>query len=363
MGGYREQPIRVAVMASSAKNRRALRAIIPRIEEVKLLEATSNTDLVRRCLEQEVVHALVVDDSPEGQKFIQEMQTRLHRDKVQLIDFQGTQSIGRAIHDMLVDLNIDPEKYTLGIEKLQRLTTSEHPKVVTVGCSTGGPDALDNLITHLPPKFSPAVLVAQHMLPSFTPILVRRLNRSNILEVREAADGDQLASGLMLLAPSNFHMVVSKDKRSVRLHKGPPEHSCRPSVDVLFRSVAEAFGGCSIGVVLTGMGRDGVDGARALRASGAEVLIQDQKTSVVWGMPGIIHKEGIASFAGSIPDIAEHLVRRSQELDSAYGSKLPHSWQDEPTTRPKLRPISEVPVSDTAPSSTIDIADDLTGEK
>ncbi|MEO1233124.1 MAG: CheB methylesterase domain-containing protein [Myxococcota bacterium] len=185
------------------------------------------------------------------------------------------------------------------------------PRVVAVACSTGGPDALGELIPRLPPSFGPTVLIAQHMPPNFTPILARRLAERAQLPIREAQDGDALASGLVLIAPGDHHLEIREDGCSVRLHRGPPENSCRPAADVLFRSVAKTMGPKALGVVLTGMGRDGLAGARLMRERGAEIFVQDEDSSVVWGMPGLIAREGLATQIATLPEIARYLVERA----------------------------------------------------
>ena len=157
------------------------------------------------------------------------------------------------------------------------------PQVVAIGVSTGGPDALARLLPSLPANFPLPVLIAQHMPPIFTALLAARLTAKSSLPVRECVSGEPLTPGCAVIAPGDFHMVVSRRDKVVLLetHQGPKENFCRPSVDVLFHSIASVFGARALAVVLTGMGQDGLRGCEALRAAGARVYVQDEASSVV----------------------------------------------------------------------------------
>jgi two-component system chemotaxis response regulator CheB len=190
--------------------------------------------------------------------------------------------------------------------------------VVLIGVSTGGPDALATVLPALPATLRVPVLVVQHMPPTFTRLLAQRLDGRSKLEVREAQHGDVVRPGRVLLAPGDFHLRVQRVGTDVvaRLDQGTPENFCRPSVDVLFRSAAQLYGGGCRGVVLPGMGSDGARGAADLTAAGGQVVAQDQATSVVWGMPGAVAQAGLASqllplaeVAGTITRLVEHSSR------------------------------------------------------
>ena len=157
------------------------------------------------------------------------------------------------------------------------------PQVVAIGVSTGGPDALARLLPSLPANFPLPVLIAQHMPPIFTALLAARLTAKSSLPVRECVSGEPLTPGCAVIAPGDFHMVVSRRDKVVLLetHQGPKENFCRPSVDVLFHSIASVFGARALAVVLTGMGQDGLRGCEALRAAGARVYVLDEASSVV----------------------------------------------------------------------------------
>jgi two-component system chemotaxis response regulator CheB len=184
--------------------------------------------------------------------------------------------------------------------------------VVAVGASTGGPNALTRLLAGLPASLPVPMVVVQHMPPVFTRLLADRLSAKSGLRVREAADGDLLSPGDVLLAPGDLHMTVEDTGTAhrVRTAFGPPENSCRPSVDPLFRSVAGAFGPHALGVVLTGMGRDGLRGSEAIRAGGGQIVAQDEATSVVWGMPGFVAGAGLADAIVPIQDMAREIKGR-----------------------------------------------------
>jgi len=181
--------------------------------------------------------------------------------------------------------------------------------VIAVGCSTGGPDALTAIVAGLPADLPVPVVVVQHMPPLFTRLFAERLDRSCPLIVREASDGLTLQAGQILVAPGDRHLVLRRQGAEVvaQLTQEPPENYCRPSVDVLFRSVAAMYGNGALACVLTGMGRDGVKGAERVRATGGRIVVQDQASSVVWGMPGAVVSAGLANDIVPLTKIAETL--------------------------------------------------------
>ncbi|HXE57027.1 MAG TPA: CheB methylesterase domain-containing protein, partial [Gemmatimonadales bacterium] len=194
-------------------------------------------------------------------------------------------------------------------------------EVVCVGVSTGGPNALAALLPALPADFPVPVLIVQHMPPLFTKLLADRLSTQSRIPVREASGGEPLTPGTAWLAPGDRHLVVVPDTDGprLRLTLDPPENSCRPAVDVLFRSVAAVFGGRALGVILTGMGQDGLRGSEEIRRAGGRILAQDQATSVVWGMPGFVASAGLADRVLPLDQIAPEIVRRVGELRPLAG--------------------------------------------
>jgi two-component system chemotaxis response regulator CheB len=187
------------------------------------------------------------------------------------------------------------------------------PDVLVLAASTGGPDALETFLGGLPASFPVPVLVVQHMPAGFTAQLARRLSAQCPLAVSEAGDRDQPTLGRVLLAPGGMHMRVHQQgsRRVVRLDEGTPENFCRPSADVLFRSVAATYGAAALGVVLTGMGADGTRGAAEMVHAGAEVLVQDERSSTVWGMPGSVSNAGLAAAVLPLDELASAVVRRT----------------------------------------------------
>jgi two-component system, chemotaxis family, protein-glutamate methylesterase/glutaminase len=184
-------------------------------------------------------------------------------------------------------------------------------QVVAIGVSTGGPDALAHLMPRLPADLRVPVVIAQHMPPIFTTLLAARLTAKSALPVRECVSGEPLVPGCVFLAPGDFHMLACQEEGVVRLktHKGPKENFCRPSVDVLFRSIAQVYGGRALAVVLTGMGRDGLRGCELLRGAGARIYVQDEASSVVWGMPGLVARAGLADKILPLEQIGAEIVR------------------------------------------------------
>lgn len=166
-------------------------------------------------------------------------------------------------------------------------------RLVLIGTSTGGPNALATVLPALPADLPAGVLIVQHMPPVFTGQLARRLNSQSALEVREAVDGDEIRDGVVLIAPGGKHMVL-RQRTVVGLDDEPADADHRPSVDVLFHSAAAHWGRDATAVVLTGMGRDGCDGAAALKRKGTTIVAQDESTCVVFGMPGAVVGAGLA---------------------------------------------------------------------
>ncbi len=185
--------------------------------------------------------------------------------------------------------------------------------VIAVGVSTGGPNALADMLKHIPKTFSVPILIAQHMPAMFTSLLAERLDQVCPLTVREATDGAQVEPGQVWIAPGDQHMLVERQglKTVLQLNREQSENSCRPSVDVLFRSVATTYHQRALAIVLTGMGSDGKRGCQMIRDGGGKVIVQDEATSVVWGMPGSVAEAGLANAILPLPEIAQQLSRLS----------------------------------------------------
>ncbi len=184
--------------------------------------------------------------------------------------------------------------------------------VVAIGTSTGGPNALVELIPQFPADFPVPVVIVQHMPALFTRLLAERLNTLSRLDVQEGKEGQKLQCGQIWIAPGDHHMTVGRKGVEIVLgiNRDPQENSCRPAVDVLFRSVAQTYGSNVLAVVLTGMGADGTRGACDIRAAGGEVIVQDEASSVVWGMPGSVVAARLADRIYPLAGIAPEVVRR-----------------------------------------------------
>ena len=184
--------------------------------------------------------------------------------------------------------------------------------VVAVAASTGGPSALTTLFAGLPADLAVPVLIVQHMPPVFTGLLAQRLSAQNPLPIAEGLADEPLAPGRAWLAPGDYHMGVERNATGVKLviERSAQENSCRPAADVLFRSVARVYGPNVLAVVLTGMGQDGLRGCEAVKAAGGQVVVQDEATSVVWGMPGFVSRAGLADKVLPLALIAPEIVRR-----------------------------------------------------
>jgi len=186
------------------------------------------------------------------------------------------------------------------------------PRVLLIGSSTGGPQVLNILIAEIGSIIQRApVLITQHMPPTFTAVLAEHLARVGRCHVHEAVEGEEIRSGLVYLAPGGKHMKVARREGTavILLEDGPLVNFCKPAVDPMFTSAAEVWGNKVLALVLTGMGADGLAGARSIVAAGGHVLAQDEATSVVWGMPGQVTNAGLCSAVLPLPEIAGKLTR------------------------------------------------------
>jgi two-component system, chemotaxis family, protein-glutamate methylesterase/glutaminase len=189
----------------------------------------------------------------------------------------------------------------------------KQPEMIVIGVSTGGPAALQTLLPMLPADFPVPIVIVQHMPQLFTALLAERLNRECALAVREAAQSMLPAPGTVTIARGEWHLEFANlpfaQGHMLRLSQAAPEQYCRPSVDTLFRSAAHAYGQGVIGVVLTGMGSDGLEGCKSIRNAGGRILVQDSASSAVWGMPGVVSEAGLAHRVLPLSAIAAELMR------------------------------------------------------
>ena len=218
-----------------------------------------------------------------------------------------TRRLGRAVMRTVPSRMEQPAQpeYTL------RPFSAMPPRVLLIGASTGGPQALTQLMAQLGPVSEAApILITQHMPPTFTTILAEHLSRSSARPVHEAVDGEPVLAGRIYLAPGGKHMWVTRRDGAAMIvvGDGAPVHYCKPAIDPLFSSAAEVWGGGNLALILTGMGTDGTAGAIDIAAAGGSVIVQDQATSVVWGMPGSAVAAGVCSAVLPLEQIAPKLT-------------------------------------------------------
>jgi len=180
-------------------------------------------------------------------------------------------------------------------------------EVIAIACSTGGPNALNTILPEFPYNAKIGILIVQHMPPLFTKQFALSLDQRLPYTVSEAATGDLVTPNMVYIAPGNYHMAVRNigiEKR-IALHQGPLENGCRPSADLLFRSIAEVYGKRALGIVLTGMGKDGMEGVRAMKEKGVVIIAQDKDSSVAWGMPRSVIEAELADYVLPLAEIAK----------------------------------------------------------
>jgi two-component system chemotaxis response regulator CheB len=203
---------------------------------------------------------------------------------------------------------IVPKKFSIRTNPITR------PDIIAIGSSTGGPQALFEVINSMGADLTQPIVITQHMPPSFTTILAEHIGRQCHVSCSEAKDGDVLQAGHYYIAPGDFHMLIIKklEGPTVKLVKDPPENFCRPAVDPMLRSILEIYGKRILVVILTGMGQDGYKGCQAVCDAGGSVIAQDEASSVVWGMPGAVAMAGICNSVLPLKDIGA-LVKKSAQ--------------------------------------------------
>jgi two-component system, chemotaxis family, protein-glutamate methylesterase/glutaminase len=203
-----------------------------------------------------------------------------------------------------------PETPAMLLEVDERFMAQAAHKIIAIGASTGGTEAIKAILAGLPATM-PGLLIVQHMPASFTAAFAKRLNDNSMMEVREARDGDELVAGLALVAPGDRHMALKRlgSRYLVEVRDGPPVHHQRPSVDVLFHSVARQAGANAVGVILTGMGSDGAQGLLAMRQAGAFTMAQDESSCVIFGMPKEAINAGAVNEVAALSDMPRRIVQ------------------------------------------------------
>jgi two-component system chemotaxis response regulator CheB len=323
------RPIRVLIVDDSAFMRRAIERLLTAHPGVQVVgQATDGLDAVKKALElrPDVITMDVEMPRMDGVSAVREIMQAVPTPIVMVstLTHEGTETAIRALEAGAVECvgkpsGLSADLVNVGEKLFEAVERASHARLlrrrvappaptpaplrpptrlpaaagqapakyaVVIGSSTGGPPALTQVIPNLPAGLNAAVIVVQHMPPGFTAALARRLDGMSPLPVAEAQEGDLLVPGRVFVAPGDYHLLVGRDRR-VRLDRGPTVHGVRPSVDVTLFSVAEVFGGAVSVAILTGMGRDGADGAARVEAAGGHVFAQDEATSVVYGMPRV----------------------------------------------------------------------------
>jgi two-component system chemotaxis response regulator CheB len=243
--------------------------------------------------------ALEVISKPSGSYSVGDMSIQL-ADKIKAI---AHVDVKRKVKDIQEE---NPEKPTMISQSLTATTT----KILAVGASTGGTEAIKTLLLGMPPN-CPGIIIVQHMPAHFTSSFAERLNALCLIDVKEATDGDSVINGRALIAPGNFHMLLKRSgaRYYVNIKNGPMVHHQRPSVDVLFTSVAEYAGANALGMIMTGMGSDGAEGLLVMKQAGAQTIAQDEKSCVIFGMPKEAIKLGAVDKVESLRNMAKTALK------------------------------------------------------
>ena len=208
------------------------------------------------------------------------------------------------------------------IQKLQinKDKTEDTKKIIVIGTSTGGPQTLAQLIPNIPANIPAPILIVQHMPPTFTNSLAKRLDSISEISVKEAAEGDEIHPGNAYIAPGDYHMTIveknlgGQKKQFISLNKEEKIHGVRPAVDITFSSAANIYGSNTIGVILTGMGNDGANAMALIKAKGGHTIAQDKKTSIIFGMPDAAIKLGVVDTVASLEKIPNHIIEKINSI-------------------------------------------------
>jgi len=293
----------------------ALPQLIAQDNAVRIIMASTltsrNADISLRALQAGAVDYIPKPSSSRemsgGQAFSEELITKIrtHGEARRKVKGLPTSEISLTRPARLAT-NTAPKKV-----ELRKATLKGKPEVIAIGSSTGGPQALFSVLKGLYGKTTLPIVITQHMPATFTKILSEHINRMTGWKCQEATDGLTVEAGNVYLAPGDYHMVVESVglQKILRLNQDPPENFCRPAVDPMFRSVAKAYNGKVMAIILTGMGSDGLKGSRVVIDHGGDLIGQDEETSVVWGMPGAVAQGGLCSAVLPIQEIPLYIIK------------------------------------------------------
>lgn len=354
------QKIRVLIVDDSVVFRSQIRSAIERCPDIEVVGVANNGKIALQKLEQLSVDVVTLDmEMPEmdGAETIREIK-RL-RFPVRILVFsaqtkRGSEAALQALFLGADDILTKPEALSHGVglpvdllaqeltpkilqfkatqtiksnsnqnsslQSIQSVTKrvkikidSFVPSVIVIGSSTGGPTALERVLESLRAPLKIPILIAQHMPPVFTASLAKRIQEKTGIECREGVDMEELKANRIYIAPGNYHMCVGKigDSIKISLNQDPPRNSVRPAVDILFESAVKTFGPKCLGIVLTGMGEDGLYGCRAIKSAGGAVVIQNKESCIVFGMPGAVFQDDLQDEIGDLARINQLIIRLS----------------------------------------------------
>jgi two-component system, chemotaxis family, protein-glutamate methylesterase/glutaminase len=341
-------PIRVLIVDDSAVIRRLLADVLSADPEIAIVGAVGDGRLALNAIPQLTPDLITLDVEMPGMDGIQTLvEIRKRNPRLPVIMFstltgpgasKTVEALARGASDYALKPSRagSPENARASVrdELIPKIKTlcaargarpvaapvlvsasSNPPKridLVVIASSTGGPNALGELIPQLPGNFPVPIVVVQHMPASFTRLLAARLDTLTPLSVQEGKEGEVLEMGQVRIAPGDYHMTVTRHgaKFALSVNQGPQENSVRPAADVLFRAAAHCAGENVLAVVMTGMGSDGTRGSAAIRQAGGAVIVQDEASSVVWGMPGSIVAANLADKVCPLNGLGQEILRR-----------------------------------------------------
>jgi two-component system, chemotaxis family, protein-glutamate methylesterase/glutaminase len=349
--------LRVLVVDDSLLYRKIIRDALAALPNVEVVGSATNGRMAIEKIEQLAPDMMTLDfempelDGPGVLRWLRQSKRPTRAVMLSALTSQGADATVLALHEGAFDFVVKPSGGTpqgnqlllqtalaARVHAVQELLAAQRPRrpavpvqhtpaapparrilpgmqrvdVVAIGVSTGGPDALRAMLPRLPADLAAPVVIVQHMPPVFTKSLADSLNKLCTLQVAEAADGQLVHPGEVVVAPGGRQMKVHRNETGqavIELTDDPPVQSCRPSVDYLFHSLAESFGPHTLSIIMTGMGYDGADGCRRLHALGGPVIAQNEASCVVFGMPRKPVEEGVADVVSPLSSLANDIVR------------------------------------------------------
>jgi two-component system chemotaxis response regulator CheB len=340
-----KKPVRVLVVDDSALMRKLIRKILERADSIEVVGTAMDGEICLRKIEELSPDVITLDLEMPGLNGINTLKQIMQRWHLPVVVVSSHSTAGASItlkalalgavdfvakpqdvsarmpeiaEELIAKILVAAQSRGVSVQFLPDAAPADQSRkqnpaaptrIIAIGVSTGGPNALQYIFSQLPAEFSGSILTVQHMPDGFTELFARRLDESCPMRVKEAQSGDLLLAGRVLICPGNRHMKVKRLPLGnvVILGDDEPVNGHRPSVDVLFRSVAQEFGPQSIGVLMTGMGEDGAAGLGAIRAAGGLTIAQNQETCVVFGMPRAAIERGYAMRVVGLQDLPNTL--------------------------------------------------------